>query len=268
MGPGGEAWKGGRHELPASRPADWWKSAVVYQIYPRSFADSNGDGIGDIPGITAHGSTTSAELGVDVLWLSPVYASPMDDNGYDISDYQDVDPLFGTLADLDELIAGLHERGIKLVMDLVVNHTSDEHPWFVRSRATRPRRSATGTGGGRPRAGLRAGHRGRRADQLGVGVLRLRPGSTTSAAASTTCTCSARKQPDLNWENPEVRAGGLRDDALVGRPRRRRLPDGRHQPDLQGPDAARRRRSPPGSSTPRRAVASPTARGCTSSSPR
>ena len=111
----------------------WWHSAVVYQIYPRSFADSDGDGIGDLPGIVAHLDHLN-ELGVDVVWLSPVYSSPMDDNGYDISDYTDVDPTFGTLDDLDRLIAALHERGMKLVMDLVVNHTSDEHPWFQGSR--------------------------------------------------------------------------------------------------------------------------------------
>ncbi len=156
-------------EASETRPADWWKTAVVYQIYPRSFADSNGDGMGDIPGITSQPGLP-ARLGVDVVWLSPVYRSPMDDNGYDISDYQDIDPLFGTLADLDELIAAPHERGIKLVMDLVVNHTSDEHPWFVESRDPaspkrdwywwRPAREA----------------RRRRADQLGVGVLRLRLG--------------------------------------------------------------------------------------------
>ena len=121
------------HAVRIDRPTDWWKSAVVYQIYPRSFADSNGDGTGDIPGMLSH-LDYLAELGVDVVWLSPVYASPMDDNGYDISDYQDVDPLFGTLEDLDLLIAGLHERGIKIVMDLVVNNTSDENPWFVESR--------------------------------------------------------------------------------------------------------------------------------------
>src|SRR5512146_1298191 len=103
-----------------ARPADWWKSAVVYQIYPRSFMDSNGDGVGDIPGMTSKLDYLQ-RLGIDVLWLSPVYSSPMDDNGYDISDYQDVDPLFGSLADLDELIAELHKRGMKLVMDLVVN---------------------------------------------------------------------------------------------------------------------------------------------------
>ena len=110
-----------------------WRRWVVYQIYPRSFADSDGDGVGDLRGII--GTSTTCALGVDVVWLSPVYRSPMDDNGYDISDYQDVDPLFGTLADLDELIAALHARGMRLVMDLVVNHTSDEHPWFVESRS-------------------------------------------------------------------------------------------------------------------------------------
>lgn len=119
------------------RPAQenqWWRSAVAYQVYPRSFADSNGDGIGDIRGIIER-LDHIAGLGVDVVWLSPVYASPQDDNGYDISDYHDIDPQFGTLADLDELIAQLHRRGMKLVMDLVVNHTSDEHEWFVESRS-------------------------------------------------------------------------------------------------------------------------------------
>src|SRR6188768_3192428 len=96
-----------------TRPVDWWKSAVVYQVYPRSFADSDGDGIGDVPGITSR-LDYLAHLGVDVLWLSPVYRSPMDDNGYDISDYRDVDPLFGTLAELDELIEALHARGIRM----------------------------------------------------------------------------------------------------------------------------------------------------------
>ncbi|MCW2530410.1 MAG: alpha amylase catalytic region, partial [Pseudonocardiales bacterium] len=116
--------------------SDWWKSAVVYQIYPRSFADSDGDGIGDLRGILSKVDYL-AQLGIDVLWLSPVYPSPMDDNGYDISDYQGIEPVFGTLADFDELLAALHERGIKLLMDLVVNHTSDEHPWFVESRASK-----------------------------------------------------------------------------------------------------------------------------------
>src|SRR3712207_2110977 len=117
-------------------PDPWWKAAVVYQVYPRSFADSDGDGIGDLPGIVDR-LDHIAGLGVDVIWLSPVYRSPQDDNGYDISDYQDVDPVFGAIADLDELIAQTHARGMRLVMDLVVNHTSDEHPWFRASRAER-----------------------------------------------------------------------------------------------------------------------------------
>ena len=136
----------------------WWRSAVVYQIYPRSFADANGDGVGDLRGIIDRVDHL-ARLGVDVVWLSPVYPSPQDDGGYDISDYEDVDPLFGTLADLDELIAALHERGMKLVMDLVVNHTAAAHRWFVASRDPhgdkrdwywwRP-----------PRAGMEPGHPG------------------------------------------------------------------------------------------------------------
>ena len=121
------------HSDPGSQ---WWRSAVVYQVYPRSFQDSDGDGVGDIPGIISRLDYLH-ELGVDVIWLSPVYRSPHDDNGYDISDYEDIDPTFGTLADIDELIAQLHTRGMKLVMDLVVNHTSDEHAWFIDSRSSR-----------------------------------------------------------------------------------------------------------------------------------
>src|ERR1700712_4487507 len=104
--------------------AAWWKSAVVYQIYPRSFADSNGDGIGDLKGIIARLDYLEA-LGIDVVWLSPIYRSPQADFGYDISDYLDIDPIFGSLADFDELLHGVHTRGMKLVLDLVVNHTSD-----------------------------------------------------------------------------------------------------------------------------------------------
>jgi oligo-1,6-glucosidase len=185
-----------------SRPDGWWRSAVVYQIYPRSFADSNGDGTGDIQGILSR-LDYLAELGVDVVWLSPVYTSPMDDNGYDISDYQGIDPLFGTLADLYELIAGLHERGIKLVMDLVVNHTSDEHPWFVESRDPRspkrdwywwrpPRKGATpGTPGAEP-TNMEAAFSGpawHYDERSGEYYLHI----------------FSPKQPDLNWENPEVR---------------------------------------------------------------
>ena len=184
------------------RPPNWWKSAVVYQIYPRSFADSNGDGIGDIPGITSRVDYL-AELGVDVVWLSPVYASPQDDLGYDISDYTDIDPTYGTLADLDELIATLHARGIKLVMDLVVNHTSDEHPWFVEARD--PASAKRDWYWWRqPRAGVEPGTPG------------AEPTNWESAFSGPSWTYDptsgeyylhlfSSKQPDLNWENPEVR---------------------------------------------------------------
>ncbi|MEV7104151.1 alpha-amylase family protein [Streptomyces atroolivaceus] len=114
----------------------WWRSAVVYQVYPRSFADSDGDGVGDLDGLTGRLDHLSG-LGVDVLWLSPVNPSPQADNGYDISDYQDIDPVFGDLAAFDRLLGAVHERGMKLVMDLVVNHTSDHHPWFQDARSSR-----------------------------------------------------------------------------------------------------------------------------------
>ena len=131
-----------------------WKNCVVYQIYPRSFSDSNGDGIGDLRGITRKLDYLQ-QLGVDVVWLSPVYQSPNDDNGYDISDYRDIMAEFGTMADLERVLAELHARGIRLIMDLVVNHTSDEHAWFQQSRAS-PRTIPTATttsGGTRRRAG-------------------------------------------------------------------------------------------------------------------
>ena len=185
-----------------SRPAGWWRTAVVYQVYPRSFADSDGDGVGDLPGITAH-LDHLGRLGIDVLWLSPVYRSPMDDNGYDISDYQDVDPLFGTLGDLDALIAGCHERGIRLVMDLVVNHTSDAHPWFVESRDPgSPKRDWYWWRPARP--GHAAGAAGAEPNNWG---------STFSGPAWQYDERSGEyflhlfspRQPDLNWENEEVR---------------------------------------------------------------
>jgi len=115
---------------------DWWRGAVIYQIYPRSFADSNGDGIGDLPGITARLDHV-AGLGVDAIWLSPFFTSPMRDFGYDIADYCDVDPIFGTLADFDALIARAHALGLKVIIDQVYSHTSDQHEWFKESRASR-----------------------------------------------------------------------------------------------------------------------------------
>ncbi len=107
----------------------WWKKSVIYQIYPKTFQDTNGDGIGDIPGIIAHLDYLE-ELGIDAIWLSPVYCSPQEDNGYDISDYQDIDPIFGSLNDMDRLIAEAKKHHIRIIMDLVLNHTSDEHFWF------------------------------------------------------------------------------------------------------------------------------------------
>ena len=137
----------------------WFHRAVVYQVYPRSFADSNGDGIGDLRGITER-LDYLAHLGVDVLWLSPVYRSPQDDNGYDISDYQDIDPIFGTLADLDELTEQLHRRDMKLMMDLVIKHSSDEHRWFMESRASRHDAKRDWYWWRPPRPGTRGGQAG------------------------------------------------------------------------------------------------------------
>jgi alpha-glucosidase len=120
----------------AKPDAPWWRGAAIYQIYPRSFADSNGDGIGDLAGITAH-LPYVASLGVDAIWLSPFFKSPMRDFGYDVSDYRDVDPIFGTLADFDALVGKAHDLGLRVIVDQVWAHTSDQHPWFVESRASR-----------------------------------------------------------------------------------------------------------------------------------
>jgi alpha-glucosidase len=114
----------------------WWQHGIVYQIYPRSFMDSVGNGIGDLGGIRSR-LDYLCELGVDAVWMSPVYPSPMVDFGYDVSDYTGIDPIFGTMADFDALLAEVHARGLKLIMDFVPNHTSDQHPWFVESRSSR-----------------------------------------------------------------------------------------------------------------------------------
>src|SRR4051794_40943755 len=116
--------------------APWWKEAVCYQVYPRSFGDSNGDGVGDLEGIRRHLDYLQ-RLGVDAIWISPFYPSPMVDGGYDVSDYCDVDPTFGTLADFDCLLTEAHDRGLRVLVDWVPNHTSDQHPWFVDSRESR-----------------------------------------------------------------------------------------------------------------------------------
>lgn len=120
----------------SERSSPWWKGAVIYQIYPRSFADSNGDGIGDIAGIVSKLDYV-ASLGVDAIWLSPIFKSPQADFGYDVSDYCDIEPAYGTLADFDRLVAEAHKRGLRIILDQVLSHTSNEHPWFVESRASR-----------------------------------------------------------------------------------------------------------------------------------
>ena len=122
--------------MPPSMPDPWWQSAVIYQIYPRSFLDSDEDGVGDLDGARSRLGHLSW-LGVDAVWLSPFFRSPMRDFGYDVSDYCDVDPLFGTLADFDRFVADAHARGIRVLIDLVANHTSDQHPWFMDSRSSR-----------------------------------------------------------------------------------------------------------------------------------
>ncbi|MCM2997304.1 alpha-glucosidase [Paenibacillus cellulositrophicus] len=175
----------------------WWKEAVVYQIYPRSFKDSDGDGVGDIQGIVSKLDYLQ-ELGVDVIWLSPVYKSPNDDNGYDISDYFEIMDEFGTMQDWTQLLDGLHERGMKLLMDLVVNHTSDEHAWFAESRSSRdnPYRDyyiwRPGKSGNIPPNNWRSffsGSAWKYDDTTGEYYLHL----------------FSKKQPDLNWDNPKLR---------------------------------------------------------------
>ena len=113
----------------------WWQKAVIYQIYPRSFQDSNGDGIGDLKGILDRVDHLSW-LGIDAIWISPIYSSPMDDFGYDVANYVDIDPLFGTLADFDRLVSVVHQRGIRIILDFVPNHTSHKHAWFREARAS------------------------------------------------------------------------------------------------------------------------------------
>lgn len=174
----------------------WWKDAVVYQIYPRSFQDSNGDGIGDIPGIISRLDYLH-ELGINVIWLSPVYESPQDDNGYDISDYCSIYHEFGTMEDMEELIRAADRRGIKIVMDLVANHTSDEHPWFVEARKSRDSKY-------RDYYIWRDGETDRPPNELKSSF----SGSAwewDEEARAWYLHLYSKKQPDLNWENAEMR---------------------------------------------------------------
>lgn len=174
----------------------WWKESVVYQIYPRSFYDSNGDGVGDLRGIIQKLDYLK-ELGVSVVWLSPVYKSPNDDNGYDISDYQDIMDEFGTMADWDEMLAGMHARGIKLVMDLVVNHTSDEHPWFIEARKSKDNPYRDYYIWRPPKDGREPNNW---ASHFSGSAWQYDP-----ATGEYYLHLFSKKQPDLNWENPTVR---------------------------------------------------------------
>lgn len=176
--------------------ANWWKEAVAYQIYPRSFKDSNNDGIGDLNGITEK-LDYLADLGIDLIWICPMYQSPNDDNGYDISDYQKIMAEFGTMDDFDRLLEQVHARGMRLIIDLVVNHTSDEHPWFLASSASRddPKRDwyiwRDGKQGAEPNnwESIFNGSAWKYSAATGQYFLHL----------------FSERQPDLNWENPEVR---------------------------------------------------------------
>lgn len=175
---------------------EWWKESVVYQIYPRSFCDSNGDGIGDLAGITEK-LPYLKELGIDVIWISPIYQSPNDDNGYDISNYKAIMDEFGTMEDFDKMLSKAHELGLKIVMDLVVNHTSDEHAWFVESKKSKDNAY-------RDYYIWREGKDGKEPNNWGACF----GGSAWEYDAATDMYylhLFSRKQPDLNWDNPEVR---------------------------------------------------------------
>ena len=212
----------------------WWKEAVIYQIYPRSFMDSNGDGIGDLQGIISRLDYLKY-LGIDVIWLSPVYKSPNDDNGYDISDYQDIMDEFGTMEDFDELLAAAHARGIKIVMDLVVNHTSDEHQWFVESQKSKDnayrdyyiwREGKDAQTPPNNWGSCFGGSAWQYDEKTGMYYLHL----------------FSRKQPDLNWDNPKVRGevfdmmtwwcdkgiDGFRMDVISMISKTKEMPDGKN----------------------------------------
>ena len=226
--------------LPAARvDADpWWMNAVLYQVYPRSFQDTNGDGIGDLAGIHQR-LDYLADLGVDIVWISPIYRSPQADNGYDISDYRDIDPLFGDLAAFDALVERAHELGMRVVMDLVVNHTSIEHPWFVESASGPDSERRDWYYWRDPRPGFEPGTPGAEPTNwesfFGGPAWEYDP-----ASGQYYLHLFARQQPDLNWENPTVRdavydmmnwwlsrgVDGFRVDAIDVISKRPDLPDG------------------------------------------
>ncbi|WP_410771122.1 glycoside hydrolase family 13 protein [Fontibacillus sp. BL9] len=174
----------------------WWKEAVAYQIYPRSFMDSNGDGIGDLQGVISKLDYLE-ELGIDVIWICPIYKSPNDDNGYDVSDYEDIMAEFGTMADFDELLREVHRRGMKLIMDLVINHTSDEHPWFIESRSSLDNPKRDYYIWADPKDGIEPNNW---ASLFGGSIWEYDEGTGQYFMH-----VFSRRQPDLNWENPRMR---------------------------------------------------------------
>ena len=187
-----------------SKPgAEWWRSAVIYQIYPRSFADGNGDGIGDIPGITSR-LDSLAELGIDAIWCSPLTKSPQKDAGYDVSDYRDIEPLFGTLQDFDELVAKAGERGIRIIMDLVPNHSSEEHVWFKEALAAKPGSAARNRYMFRDGKGENGELAPNNWESVFGGPAWTRITEADGTLGQWYLHIFDKSQPDFNWENPEV----------------------------------------------------------------
>ena len=190
---------------PSPASAEWWRQAVIYQVYPRSFADASGDGIGDLPGVTSR-LDHLARLGVDAIWLSPFYRSPQADAGYDVADYRQIDPLFGTLADFDELLERAHLRGMRIIVDLVPNHTSDEHEWFQAALAAGPGspereryifREGKGENGELPPNNW---------ESIFGGAAWTRTTDPSGEPGQWYLHMFDTRQPDLNWDHPEVRA--------------------------------------------------------------
>ncbi len=204
----------------------WWRDAVIYQIYIRSFADGDGDGLGDIAGIRSR-LRHLVDLGVDAVWINPWYPSPMADAGYDVSDYRDVEPRFGTLADAEALVGEAHEAGLRVLLDIVPNHSSDAHPWFREALAAGPGSAARERYVFRPGRGPGGSEPPNTWQSVFGGPAWHRVVEPDGSPGEWFLHLFAPEQPDLNWEHPEVARRLRADAALLVRPRRRRLPDRR-----------------------------------------